>query len=63
MKVKAMMSFALTAKLICAFVFAYVKDLFSHAAAHLRTLCEHFNNETFYFSKTIISVLIAFLYP
>ena len=32
-KTKALISFAVTAKLICAFVFAYAKCLFSHAAA------------------------------
>ena len=34
-KTKALISFAVTAKLICAFVFAYSKNLFSHDAAHL----------------------------
>ena len=35
MKTKALISFALTAKLICVFVFAYEKNLFSHDAAHI----------------------------
>ena len=34
-KTKALISFAVTAKLICVFVFAYVKCLFSHDAAHI----------------------------
>ena len=34
-KTKAMISFAVTAKLVCAFVFAYADRWFSHAAAHL----------------------------
>ena len=34
-KTKALISFAATAKLICAFVFAYVDCLFSHADAHV----------------------------
>ena len=34
-KTKALISFAVTAKLICAFVFAYAYCWFSHAAAHL----------------------------
>ena len=34
-KTKALISFAVTAKLICVFVFAYVKNLFSHDAARL----------------------------
>ena len=35
---KALISFAVTAKLICAFVFAYVDCWFSHAAAQM--LCQ-----------------------
>ena len=34
-KTKALISFAVTAKLICIFVFAYAKCLFSHDAAQL----------------------------
>ena len=34
-KTKALISFAVTAKLICVFVFAYTKCLFSHDAAHI----------------------------
>ena len=34
-KTKALISFAVTAKLICVFVFAYAKRWFSHDAAHL----------------------------
>ena len=34
-KTKALISFAVTAKLICAFVFAYADCWFSHGAAHL----------------------------
>ena len=33
-KTKALISFAVTAKLICVFVFAYAKSLFSHDEAH-----------------------------
>ena len=33
-KAKALISFAVTAKLICVFVFAYAKHWFSHDAAH-----------------------------
>ena len=33
-KTKALISFAVTAKLICVFVFAYAKSWFSHDAAH-----------------------------
>ena len=34
-KTKALISFAVTAKLICVFVFVYAKSRFSHDAAHL----------------------------
>ena len=34
-KTKALTSFAVTAKLICVFVFAYAKCCFSHDAAHI----------------------------
>ena len=34
-KTKALISFAVTAKLICVFVFAYVKSRFSHDEAHI----------------------------
>ena len=36
-KTKALISFAVTAKLICVFVFAYAKSRFSHDAAHMET--------------------------
>ena len=35
MKTKALISLAVTAKLICIFVFAYTKIRFSHEAAHI----------------------------
>ena len=34
-KTKALISFAVTAKLTCVFVFAYVKNWFSHNEAHI----------------------------
>ena len=34
-KTKALISFAVTAKPICVFVFAYAKRWFSHDAAHI----------------------------
>ena len=34
-KIKALISFAVTAKPICVFVFAYAKSLFSHDATHM----------------------------
>ena len=35
-KTKALISFAVTAKLICVFVFAYAKSRFSHNEAHTK---------------------------
>ena len=35
---RALISFAVTAKLICAFVFAYAKSRFSHNEAHIRMM-------------------------
>ena len=37
-KTKVLISFAVTAKLICVFVFAYAEFLFSHAKAHTAKL-------------------------
>ena len=36
-KTKALISFAITAKLICVLVFAYAKSRISHDAAHLKS--------------------------
>ena len=38
-KTKALISFAVTAKLICVFVFAYAKRWFSHGAAQMAAAC------------------------
>ena len=35
-KTKVLISFVVTAKLICGFVFAYAKSRFSHDAAHIK---------------------------
>ena len=43
-KTKAMITFTVTAKLICVFVFAYADCWFSHGAAHL--LCVTYLNES-----------------
>ena len=40
MKTKALISFVVTAKLICVFVFAYAKSRFSHDAAHMVKMCD-----------------------
>ena len=39
-------SFAVTAKLICAFVFAYADCWFSHDAAHLSIFVDFVSDET-----------------
>ena len=44
-KIKALISFAVTAKLICDFVFAYADCWFSHAAAHF--ICLIFRAQLF----------------
>ena len=41
-KTKTRISFAVTAKLICVFVFAYAKSRSSHTEAHLSTLMTDF---------------------
>ena len=38
-KTKALISFAVTMKLICVFVFAYTKSRFSHDEAHINVTC------------------------
>ena len=38
-KTKALISFAVTTKLICVFVFAYAKSRFSHDEAHIFNPC------------------------
>ena len=47
-KTKALISFAVTAKLICVFVFAYAKSPFSHDVAHLK--CYQTGTESISFS-------------
>ena len=37
-KTKALISFVVTAKLICVFVFAYAKSGFSHNKAHIYSI-------------------------
>ena len=39
-KTKALISFAVTTKLICVFVFAYAKSRFSHDAALLKAITD-----------------------
>ena len=42
-KTKALISFAVTAELICVFVFAYAKCWFSHDVAQLYERCDEKN--------------------
>ena len=50
-KTKAQISSAVTAKLICAFVFAYAKCLFSHDATHISN--KRYNIVTFAISELL----------
>ena len=46
-KTKALISFAVTAKLICVFVFAFAKSRFSHDAGHfILVVTRQYNNQT-----------------
>ena len=56
-KTKALISCAVTAQLICVFVFAYAKSWFSHDVAHiLDTLCRFFSAV-----KNIIEMIYFFI--
>ena len=46
-KTKVLISFAVTAKLICVFVFAYAKSRFSHNEAHIMSIFSIHNSGTF----------------
>ena len=51
-KTKALISCAVTAQLICVFVFAYARNRFSHDTAHIRLK----HNQGGHFSKSILYV-------
>ena len=57
-KIKALISFAVTAKLICVFVFAYAKSRFSHDAAQMlsRYLTVEINNNLFFTKNTCVYI-------
>ena len=64
-KTKALISCAVTAQLICAFVFAYANFWFSHAAAHIGIL-GYMSTESTYdmfmcemFLKIVISIYVC----
>ena len=52
-----LISFAVTAKLICVFVFAYAKRWFSHDAAHLVLVAAFKTKQYFTFSGKIMTSL------
>ena len=59
-KTKVLISFAVTAKLICVFVFAYAKIRFSHDAAHISVIIKLKMHNT-NFSKFTIKHFISSL--
>ena len=52
-KTKALISFAVTAKLICVFLFAYAKSRFSHDEAQITMSSIHIRKEYSFRSKKI----------
>ena len=56
-KTRVLISFAVTAKLICVFVFAYADCWFSHAAAQIVKLTDRNN---FFYQLHIASVALVF---
>ena len=56
-KTKALISFAVTAKLICAFVFAYANCRFSHAAAQYKMRLSWRNRKL----MTVVNVVVISL--
>ena len=63
MKTKALISFAVTAKLICVFVFVYAKSRFSHDAApfiYIHTCTMYICNDVFLCSGYISKRKLAF---
>ena len=54
-KTKALISFAVTAKLICAFVFAYAECWFSHDVAHIK--------KTFHVHVIFTPLFPTFIFP
>ena len=50
-KTKALISFAVTAKLICVFVFAYAKCWFSRDAAHIFFCSVQYSGDSLIFSE------------
>ena len=64
-KTKTLISFAVTAKLICVFVFAYAKSRFSHNEAQIivdGNPCKGYNERWFKWSTFPISKLFFFCF-
>ena len=59
-KTKALISFVVTAKLICVFVFAYAKSRFSHDEAHIKLVFSPWVKDTqkFYFCQFSINIFV-----
>ena len=60
-KTKALISFAVTAKQICVFVFAYADCWFSHATAHITYINDHYMIFT-YKEQWPINEILSFLH-
>ena len=58
-KTKTLISFAVTAKLICVFVFAYAKSRFSHDEAHMKI--KSFGNSVLQTKTSLGTVLRYFV--
>ena len=58
-KTKALISFAVTAKLICVFVFAYAKSRFSHDPAHLKSILVLFQSRFYIFFHILYHLMIV----
>ena len=63
-KTKALISFAVTAKLICVFVFAYAKIRFSHDAAQISFITPFINNQVLNERSEVLKycLMISLLY-
>ena len=57
-KTKALISFAVTVKLICVFVFAYANRMFSHNEAHITTVNQFFVANYFHLFVFIFVAII-----
>ena len=63
MKTKALISFTVTVKLICVFVFAYAKHWFSHEAVGLTIAGQNDYCDTITIVKNPIAILLLLQLP